>query len=130
MNLSERVVNITQWTLWSLPRPFAVWQNSGGTPLLNRSTENFGERIESTTAAVAGISAHLGGDVRQYPVMEEEDEGQEEEDIVDFVGNPEKAASPRVQEQGEENHQTNHDNEDEDSRRARVNREWEAIDQV
>lgn len=63
--------------------------------------------------------------------MEEEDEGrEEEEDNVDFVENPEKATTPNVQGQGEEEHQIIADHEDEDSRRARVTREWEAIDQV
>lgn len=113
--------------------PFAVCQNSDDTPQLDHSGENFGgAHIESSMVALAGISVHFGGDVRQYPVMEEEGEGQEEgEENVDSVEHQEKNGTPKVQVEGEEDHhQTNNDNEDEDSRRARVTRDWEAIDQV
>lgn len=75
---------------------------------------------------------HLGGDVRQFPVMEEEEgEAHEEEENVEVMENYEQATTPKVREQGEEQRKTiNNDKEDEDSRRARVSREWEAIDQV
>lgn len=102
-------------------------------PLLDLSAENVGgRRKESSTAAVAGIPAHFGGDIRQYPVMEEEGEEQEEEEESLKVGeNLEKGATPKVEGRGEEEYETvNNDSEDEDSGRARVTREWEAIDQV
>lgn len=115
-----------------MPRLLSFCQNSDDAPLLDQSAENFGVRHkESSAAGVADISVHLGGDVRQYPVMEEEGEEQEEEKGIATVENPEQACTPTVQGQGEEEHQTTHkDNEDEDFRRARVTREWEAIDQV
>lgn len=104
-------------------------------PLWDYSSKNIGEgHSESSTVADTGIPEHVGGDVRQYPVTEEEEEKEEEgepkDGHVDFMNNPDKIGTSDVQREKEDEQQIGTEDEDEDSRRARVAKEWETIDQV
>eukprot|EP00752_Nemacystus_decipiens_P012906 g11424.t1 len=113
-------------------RAESALQNPDNSSLQDQSANDIGGgHNESGTAAVVGVRVHLGGDVRQYPVMEEEGEEHEGgEDNEEVVEKPGTTTTPKVQRQGQEQHQTSNDNEDDTSRRARVIREWEAIDEL
>ncbi|CAM9731746.1 unnamed protein product, partial [Pylaiella littoralis] len=104
-------------------------------PLWDYSSKNIGEgHSESSTVADTGIPEHVGGDVRQYPVTEEEEEKEEEgepkDGHVDFMNNPDKIGTSDVQREKEDEQQIGTEDENEDSRRARVAKEWETIDQL
>eukprot|EP00903_Cladosiphon_okamuranus_P006214 g6108.t1 len=109
------------------------YRNGSASQNFDLSAENVEARQkESSKVAVVGIPARLGGDVRQYPVMEEEGAEQEEEDeSIKVAENLETAVTTEIEGRREEEHEAiNNDNEDEASTRARVAREWEAIDQL
>ncbi|CAM9605659.1 unnamed protein product, partial [Hapterophycus canaliculatus] len=110
-------------------------------PLDPSSTER-GEGINGKRQAnVTGISTHVGKDVRQYPVMEGDDEqeveGEEEvERDAEDGGEPKRVAADDLSRNPDghrgckEDEQSNRNDQDEDARRALVAREWEVIDQL
>ncbi len=113
-----------------------------------------GGHLRSNTAADKGVSVNVSEDVRQYPVAEEEEEeeeAEEEEEEEEEVEEgqqehqeqePQREDELHVVESSQvdntsnsqrepqaEKHRKNED-EDEEAGRARIAKEWEAIDQV
>jgi len=118
-------------------------------PLLDHSPEN-GRRVHlksNMAAEKKGVSVDISEDVRQYPVAEEEDEEDEEDkeegqqqeqqeqeprrdDKLNGVENSEITSNPYSRGESQAEKQSKNEDEDENARRARIAKEWEAIDQV
>lgn len=114
-------------------------------PLLDQSTEKMrGGHLKSNLAADKGVSVYVSEDVRHYPVAEEEEEaeqgeeGQQEqqeqepkrEDKLHVMKNSQVDGSSNSQGESLAEKQRKNEDENDEAGRARIAKEWEAIDKV